>query len=160
MYVRTYVCTCSCKEVTQDLEICSTVLTNTHYAPSTYNPDILGINASLNDLNGEIKRLNELPAAEFVLCGELVTVLNCVIKYPACNANMEKLIPICPSQCTLIDFQIAHCLLVLDDLDFLLVKRILNSFHCNNPQTYYNFPRQYFIDETNFTNCLMISKLQ
>lgn len=134
------------------------MLTNTHYAPGTYNSNVLGINASLDDLNDEIRRLNELP--EFIVCGELATVLNCVVKYPACSTNMEKLIPICPSQCTLIDFQIAHCLLVLDNLNFLLVKRILNSFHCDNPQTYYNFPRQYFIDEANLTDCSILSKLQ
>jgi len=133
------------------------VLTNTHYAPGTYDPKILGNNASLDDLNNEIRRLNELP--EFTMCGELTSVLNCVIKYPACSADMEKLIPICPSQCALIDFQKAKCLLVLSDLDFSLVKGVLQSFKCVDPQTYYNFPQQY-VDEANMTDCLTLSKLQ
>ena len=86
-------------------------------------------------------------------------MLNCVIKYPACSADTQKLIPICQSQCPLIDIHIAKCSLDLLNSDFPLVKKLLNLFECDDPDTYYNFPPRYIDSEANLTECLMLSKL-
>ena len=125
-----------------------------HFAPGT-----LWISANHNDLNDEIRQINEL--MEFTTCGELLNTLNCVVRYPACSTDTEKLIPICQSQCLLIDVQIKQCLINLEDnfpgSDFPLVKNLLRSIECDEAGTYYNFPFQYI--EANSSNCLMLSKL-
>ena len=136
----------SCVDSPQDF--CSTILPSTHYAPSTSwittNPD---------DLEKEIMRLPESGT-----CTELIKTLNCVVKYPACSTDTQKLIPICQSQCPQINIQIARCSLDLVSSDFILVKRLLNSFGCYDPNSYYNFPSRYINIETNTTECLMLSK--
>lgn len=142
----------SCAETPQDF--CSTVhvLPNTHYAPGT-----LRINADADELKDEIRRIRNL--ADFSTCIELINELNCVIRYPACSANMKKLIPLCKSQCLSIDYQIAQCLIYLEDnmliSDFPLVVNLLTSVECDEPETYYNFPLDYI--ENNSTECLMLS---
>ena len=146
---------CSCAKFPPE-DFCSTVLSNsTHYAPGT-----LGINVNLDELKDEVKRIRNLP--EFTTCIELINTLDCIIRYPACNANKEKLIPICQSQCLLIDVQIPQCLLHLENnllmTDFPLVKELLRSVECDQPESYYNFPSHYI--ETNSTDCLMISKFK
>ena len=141
---------CSCAEIPQN-DSCSNVLAHTHYAPGT-----LAINVDPDDLDDEIRQINELP--DFDNCAELINKLNCMITYPACSVNREQLIPLCPSQCPQLSVQIAQCsldLLNVYNSDFQLVQKLLNSFECDDPQTYYNFPSQYI--ENNSTNCLMIS---
>lgn len=132
-------------------DFCSTVLPSTYYAPGTL---VIGTNP--DDLKEEIRKIRD--SSEFTMCTELINMLYCIIKYPACNANKPKLIPICYSQCPLIDIQIAQCLLDLRSSDFPLVKELLMVFECDDPQTYINFPSQHV--ETNQTECLMLSKLQ
>lgn len=144
---------CSCIKLPKQ-DYCSTLLTNHHYAPGT-----LWISSNHSDLNDEIRQINEL--TDFTRCGELLNTLNCVIRHPACSANTKKLVSICHSQQLTINFQIKLCLLHLEDSgvhssDFPLVKNLLNSVDCVDPETYYNFPLQYV--ETNSTNCLMLSK--
>ena len=144
---------CSCKELPEE-DFCLTLLASDHFAPSTSE-----ISANPSDLNDEISQINEL--MEFTTCGELLNTLNCLVKYPACSTDTEKLIPICDTQCLQIDVQIKQCLINLEDKipgsDFLLVKNLLRSIECDEAETYYNFPFQYI--ETNSTNCLMLSKL-
>ena len=170
IYVRTYVvtyrfkiiidtCIClhtylySCKELPEE-DFCFTLLPSNHFAPGTSE-----ISANPSDLNDEISQINEL--MEFTTCGELLNTLNCLVKYPACSADTKKLIPICDTQCLLIDVQIKQCLINLEDKfpgsDFPLVKNLLRSIECDEAETYYNFPFQYI--EANSTNCLMLSKL-
>lgn len=138
----------SCIDLPQQ-DFCSAVLTTTHYAPST-----LWINS--NDLDDEMRQINELP--ELTMCKEFLSIFNCTIRYPACNANKTKVVPICESQCPLIDLLKAQCVLELNEYsDFLLVKELLSSFKCDDPRTYYNFHRNYI--ESNSTDCLILSKL-
>ena len=144
--------TCSCKELPQE-QFCSSQLTDhVHYAPGT-----LWTSADPNDLNDEIRQINEL--IEFALCGELLNKLNCIVRYPSCSNETEKLIPICESQCLQIDVQIKQCLILLEDnfprLNFPLVNSLLSSIECDEPETYYYFPLKHI--ETNSTNCLMLS---
>ena len=144
----------SCRELPQE-DFCSTLLTFEHFAPGT-----LWISANPYDLNDEIRQINEL--MEFTTCGELLNALNCVVRYPACSNDTEKLIPICQSQCLLMDVQIKQCLIDLEDnlsgSEFPLVKNLLSSIECDETETYYNFPLRYV--ETNSTNCIMLSKLR
>ena len=138
---------CSCKEVPQE-DPCSTVLKYTVYAPST-----LWINSS--NLDDEISQLNKLPGS--VTCREFLTVFNCTIRFPACNANETKVVPICPSDCPLIDLRRSQCVLVLNEYsDFQILKEFLNSFNCDDSRTYYNFHRSYV--ETNLSDCVTLSK--
>ena len=143
---------CSCVESPQDF--CSTSLSNTHYAPGT-----LGINVNPDDLKDEIKKIRNLQ--EFVTCIELINILDCIIRYPACNSSSQKLIPICQSQCLLIEAQMPQCLLHLENnllmSDFPMVEELLRSVDCDNPESYYNFPSYHI--ETNSTDCLMIGEL-
>ena len=141
----------NCKELNEDF--CSTVITSTHYATGT-----LEINADHNDLNNEIRQINEL--MEFAYCGDLLNTLNCVVRYPACSHETENIIPICQSQCLEIDVKIKQCLLDfqknnLTSTDFPLVEGFLSSVECKDPSTYYNFWRRYI--EENSTNCAMLS---
>lgn len=82
-------------------------------------------------------------------------------RFPACSDSMTTIVPICESQCLMIDLQIAQCLLYLEhnmlNQDFSLVVDLLRKIECDEPETYYNFPPQYF--ETNSSECLMLSKL-
>ena len=143
---------CSCINLPQQ-NYCSTIITYDHYAPGT-----LWISANPHDLNDEIQQIDEL--AEFTMCGDLLHLLNCVIGYPACRTNTYKLIPICRSQCTVINLQIRQCILCMEmntnSSDYLLAKNLLNSFECDDPKTYYNFPLQYV--ETNSDDCITLSK--
>ena len=125
-----------------------------HYATGT-----LRINANPNDLDNEISLINEL--MEFSRCGELLNTLNCVIRYPACSADTENLIPICDTQCLLIDVLIKQCLLDLQNSnlplsDFPLVDSLLSSVECEESQTYYDFWRRYV--DNNSSNCILLSK--
>ena len=143
----------NCKELPTE-DVCSTVVTTTQYAIGT--PEIT---VNPDDLNDEIRQINEL--IEFALCGELLNTLNCVVRYPACSVNTEKLIPICESQCLQIDVQIKQCLLNLQESnlppsEFPLVHNLLNSIDCLEPNTYYNFGRRYI--ENNLTDCINLSK--
>ena len=140
----------SCEDFPQN-NSCSTVLAHTHYAPGT-----LGFDVDPDDLDDEIERINELP--DFNNCAELINTLNCLMTFPACSRDTEKLIPICQSQCPLLNVQTAQCsldLLNLHNSEFPLVNRLLHVFDCDDHNAYYNFPRRYV--ETNRTNCLMIS---
>ena len=143
----------SCRELPQE-QFCSTLLTNDHYAPGAS-----WIGANPDDLNDEISQINEL--MEFAVCGELLSTLNCMVRYPVCDTNTEMLIPICEPQCLLIDAQIKQCSFNLENnfpgSEFPLVKNLFNSIECDEPDTYYNFPLLYI--ETNSTKCLTISKL-
>ena len=140
---------CSCEEKPQDS--CSTILSNTHYAPGT-----LGIDANPVELSDEISRIKN--SSDLTICIELIDILSCVTRYPACSDNMKTIIPICESQCLIIDFQIAQCLIHLEDnmlnQEFPLVRTLLGSVECDEPETYYNFPTHYF--ETNSSECLML----
>ena len=143
-----YLCICSCQELPQE-DFCSTVLSSTIYAPST-----LWINP--NDLDDEIRQLNKLP--DSAPCRNFLTVFNCTIRYPACNANATKVAPICTTQCALVDLQKSQCALVLDKYPELqVVKELVNTFACKEPVTYYNFHRDY-IETTNSSDCVMLSK--
>ena len=144
---------CSCKETPQ--EFCSTILPNNdHYAPGTS-----GIDADPNELEDEIRRIEDLQ--DFTTCIELIDALYCTIKHPACSANLKKVSPICQSQCLSIDYQTVQCLIYLEDnnliTDFPLVVDLLRTVECDEPDTYYNFPSDYI--DNNSTDCLMLSKL-
>ena len=78
-----------------------------------------------------------------------------MISYPACNASTNKLIPICPSQCLSIDIHITQCSLDLLNFNFPLLKDILNTIDCDEPETYHPFPSQYI--DTTSTDCVMLS---
>ena len=77
--------------------------------------------------------------------------------YPACNPSTKKLIPVCESQCLLVDLEKAQCSVDLLQSNFPLLQNVINSFKCDDPRAYYNFPSQYM--ETNSTECFMLSKL-
>ena len=142
----------NCKELPQD-DFCYTMVSSTHYAIGT-----LEINANPSDLNDEISQINEL--MEFTTCGELLNTLNCVIRYPACSTDTENIIPICDTQCLQIDVHIKQCLLDLQNSNlfisnFPLVESLLTSVECEEPQTYYDFWRQYV--DSNSSNCVLLS---
>ena len=138
-----YVHACSCKTLPQQ-HVCSAV--STDYASSTLWFDT-------DDLDDELSQINELPGSDE--CNKFLSLLNCTIRYPACNANQSKVLPICPSQCPQIELQKAQCVVLLNDYpDFQMVKGLLNSFECNQPETYYNFDESY-IDSS---DCIMLSK--
>ena len=143
----------SCEEMPQDF--CSTTFPNiTHYAPGT-----LAIDANPDELQHEISRIGNLQ--DFTMCIELIDAINCIIRYPACSANMKKVTPVCQSQCLSIDYQTVQCLIYLEDnmlvSDFPLVVNLLETVECDEPETYYNFPSDYI--DSNSTDCLMLSKL-
>ena len=96
--------------------------------------------------------------AEFTMCGEFLNTLTCIYSYPACNASIQRLIPICEKQCPLIEVLAAQCLLIFLDTEFVMVKQLLDTFECKDLGTYYNFHREYFNTETNSTDCVMLSK--
>lgn len=141
---------CRCEEVPFE-PLCAAVLTNTHYAPG-----VPLITENLNDLNNELRRISQFP--ELAVCIELINELNCIVRYPTCNNNMEKLIPICQSQCPMINHQITQCSIdLISHGDSPVLAELLSRFQCENPENYYSFPIQYI--ETNSDDCLMISKL-
>ena len=121
---------------------------------NVYAPSTLWINP--NDLDDEIRQLNKLPGS--TACREFLTVFNCTIRHPPCDANGTKVVPICPSDCPLIDFRRSQCALVLNEYSgFELLKELLNSFNCDQPRTYYNFHRRYF-ETDNSSDCVTLSK--
>ena len=124
----------------------------THYAPGK-----LAIDINPDELQDEIMRIGNLQ--DFTTCIELIDAINCVIRYPACSANLKKVSPVCQSQCLSIDYQIVQCLVHLEDnmliSDFPLVVGLLRTVECDEPETYYNFPSDYI--DNNSTGCLMLS---
>lgn len=118
---------------------------STDYASST-----LWFNTTV--LDDELRQIKELPQSD--LCNEFLSLFNCTVRYPACNANTSKVLPICPSQCSQVELRKAQCVVLLDKYsDFQMVKGLLNTFECDEPGTYYNFHRSY-IDSS---DCIMLS---
>ena len=148
-----YICIIIFRCIEKQQDFCSTILPIAYYAPGT-----LGINADPDELKDEIRRIRNLP--DFTACIELINALDCVIKYPSCSANMNKIVPICQSQCRSIDYQIIECLIHLENnmliSEFQLVHNLLETVECEEPETYYNFPVEYI--KINSTDCLMLSK--
>ena len=148
-----YICIIIFRCIEKPQDFCSTILPIAYYAPGT-----LGINADADELKDEIRRIRHLP--DFTTCIELINALDCVIKYPSCSANTDKIVSICQSQCRSIDSQIIDCLIHLENnmliSEFQLVHTLLETVECEEPETYYNFPVEYI--EINSTDCLMLSK--
>lgn len=77
----------------------------------------------------------------------------CVFRFPTCNPDTGKILPICPSVCPIVDCIANTCSLEFfaGDPDFPEVNQLLDLFMCNEPQTYYI--TVYFVD------CSLIDKL-
>ena len=81
----------------------------------------------------------------------------CALNFPACNPITGRVLPICEDQCILVDEIIRQCSTEFfrHNPEFPTVNRFLNTFVCDRPETYYNFPLQY-IETTNPNDCSLI----
>ena len=69
----------------------------------------------------------------------------CVFSFPACNPATGRILPICSNRCGVVDIVIGRCSLEFfrNDPEFPAINQFLDTFVCNEPETYYNFPLQY-----------------
>ena len=142
---------CRCERAGDIPAQCSGIVRNALYAPSTPL-----IDEDPDQLFEEISEITELPG--LAMCGELFNTLYCTFRYPACSANMQRLRPLCQSQCQMITDQVTQCLNDLPSENFPIVSKMLfNDIICEEPDNYYRFPIRYASD--NPDNCLNISKL-
>ena len=140
---------CRCED-SRDIPVQCRGIVRNFYAPSSQLVD------EDSALLQEIGRITELPG--LAMCGELFNTLYCTLRYPACSTNLQKLRPICKSQCPMIVDQVEQCLDDLPDESSLIVSEMLpDDISCEDSETYYRFPSQYASD--NPDECLIISKL-
>lgn len=142
----------SCIPVESDDSCLPQLPLGAHYAPNTFE--------FVGQVFGEIQSIiRQLPQTS--VCRGFVNTVVCVFRFPACNPETGKILPICPFVCPTVDCIVNECSLEFfaGDPNFPEVNRLLDIFMCNNPQTYYNFPSQYIStgDELN-VDCSLISK--
>ena len=88
-------------------------------------------------------------------CTAFVGIVTCALTLPACNPTTGRILPICRSNCSAIDFNIADCTEPFrNDPDFPALNEFLDTFECFDPQSYYPFPAQYI--ETDPNECIAI----
>ena len=145
----------SCIPVESDDSCVPQLPMGAHYAPNTF--ELVGT------VFTEIQNIIQLLPQSSVCRGFIGTVI-CVFRFPACNPNTGKILPICPFVCPTVECIVNECSLEFfaGDPNFPEVNRLLSEFNCSFPQTYYNFPSQYISSGSDFTNdeCTLISKLK
>ena len=145
---------CRCEE---EIPVyCNTVVTNTHYAPAV----ALIADELYDRLVAEVDKILQTPG--LAECGQFIRSLVCTILFPPCNGNMDKLIPICQSQCPLIADQLEQCRMRLSNGMFpILHDLVYNKFinECRDPLGYYIISQQYIESHVDPNRCRTISKL-
>ena len=143
-----YILLLRCVETPTD---CADAVRSTHYPPGASFIDDNPI-----EIINEITRISQIPG--MAMCAELINMLDCILTYPVCDADMERLRPICESQCEMMTNQLTQCLMSLPEGEFPLVTDIFSEVTCDDPESYYNFPSQYILDSTDNDECLRIGK--
>ena len=121
----------------------------TYYAPAVFE--------LTDELVSEIQAiLRELDP--FSLCRVFINTLTCTLRFPACNPNTGKILPVCPEQCHTIDAIEMECSVEYfrNNSDFPAVNHFLDATACIEPQMYYNLPAQYIATDHN--DCITFSK--
>ena len=79
------------------------------------------------------------------ICRAFISIVICVFGFPACNPTTGRILPICRNRCPIVDLIVAQCSeeFFIDNPEFPAVNRLLDTFVCREPQSYYNFPIQY-----------------
>ena len=72
-------------------------------------------------------------------------------RFPACNETRGTILPICRNICDFVDMVVSQCISqqFLNNPEFPAVNRLLDTFECLEPQSYYNFPAQYIETDPN-----------
>ena len=101
-------------------------------------------------MSGAIQRefrliLSPLPATD--PCRGFFTTLLCVLSFPACDLDTQKLLPICPSACPSIDNLIATCLPLADLATIPTLASIFQSYNCSDPSSYFMLPDEFYNTE-------------
>ena len=137
----------SCIEVPED-ESCQPQLITSFYAPATVDSN----SQILREFRDVISQLNTLD-----VCRAFFSTMDCMYRFPACNATTRKILPICPDICSFVDTVVNLCTEEFrNNPDFPALNQLLDIFMCLEPQSYYNLPAQYI--ETNPNDCLKICK--
>ena len=69
----------------------------------------------------------------------------CALSLPACNPRTGRILPICPSNCSAVDSNVAVCTEQFrNNPEFPVLNEFLDTLVCSEPQTYFMFPVQYF----------------
>ena len=71
--------------------------------------------------------------------------MNCAFRYPPCNPETGKISLICRNNCAIVDEVSVECFTgrFRNGLEFPALNKLLNTFVCLEPETYYNIPLQY-----------------
>ena len=119
-----------------------------HYAPSTFED----ADALFDEIENLIRQLDDLN-----LCRAFFSTVICVFSFPACNPITGRILPICSNRCGVVNFVIGECSLEFfrNDPEFPNVNRLLDTFVCDEPESYYNFPLQY-IETMDPSDCISI----
>ena len=69
-----------------------------------------------------------------------------MFRFPACNETRGTILPICRDICPIVDVIVNQCTsqqFFRNNPEFPAVNRLLDTFICLKPQSYYNFPDRY-----------------
>ncbi|XP_065910180.1 tyrosine-protein kinase receptor TYRO3-like isoform X2 [Dysidea avara] len=131
----------SCIPVESDDTCLPQLPPDAYYAPNTF--ELVGA------VFGEIQTIiRQLPQSS--VCRGFIGTVVCVFRFPGCNPDTGKILPICSFVCPVVDCIVDACSLEFfrNDPNFPEVNRLLDQFICRVPQTYYNFPSQYISDDS------------
>ena len=129
---------CRCLPIPQD-NTCFSQLSHTYFVPEIFDMS--------ETIQREFRRiLSPLPATD--PCRGFFTSLSCVISFPACNEDTNKLLPICPNACPFIDALIATCLPLADLTTIPTLSAIFQAYNCTDPASYFMLPDQFYSTET------------
>ena len=94
-----------------------------------------------------IRRLDPLDT-----CRAFISTIVCVFRFPACDETRGTIVPICRSDCSIVDLIVELCTsqqFFRNNPEFPAVNRFFDTFECLEPQSYYNFPAQYIETDPN-----------
>ena len=130
-------------------ETCIALIPYTYYTPNTSGfPEELS--REFMQLIREFRPFDE--------CRAILTVMACLLRYPACNSTtrLQILLPLCPEFCRSIDSNIENCAPVSYD-NYPSLSMLVNTLECTEIETYLvDIPPQYISNDS--TVCTEFSK--
>ena len=72
-------------------------------------------------------------------CESFLGMTICLVKFPPCNIEVNKLLIVCESGCSRYYEQVLSCItdLTMEQLNFSALIHVNSGFNCSDPQTYF-----------------------
>ena len=104
----------------------------------SYAIDIAANKPMLTNFANVLSQLHEQFQNISSACKSFLTISTCLVKFPPCNLEINKLLIVCESGCSRYLEQILSCIgdLTAKQLNFTALIHVNSGFNCSDPQTY------------------------